>query len=178
MVQAAPPRRSLWRFSLREMLLAMLVIGALLGFGHSLYRRYQDITPTPLVEYFGSGGFGQDVAAALQKQGANVPENALGLGAGATGPASRHGELSAELALPSGQTAAFVDDLMARVGKQILKSGCREYRVGHRSSTDPDEGFNLHYRRDTTAGSIQVYVVRLDGQRARLLVFLEEHRAP
>jgi hypothetical protein len=177
MDQASPPRRSSWRFSLRELLLVMLVIGAFLGWGQSLYRRYQGITPTPMAGYFAED-FGKDVAAALTRQGATVPDYSLGIGAGSTGPTSRHSELIAELVLPNGQTAAFVDALFQRVRSRITQLGCQESRIAHRASSDPDEGFNLHYRRDTTAGSIQVYVVRLDADRARLIVVLDEHRAP
>jgi hypothetical protein len=178
MDQAPAPRRSFWRFSLRELLLVTLAIGAFLGWGHSLYRRYQDIAPTPMREYFVEGGFGEDVSAALKELGAIVPDHPPSPGAGSAGPMSRHSLLIEELAVSGGQSAAFVDDLLVRVRKKIVDSGCREYRVAHRSSADPDEGFNLHYRRETTAGSIQVYVVRIDANRARLLVVLDEHRAP
>ena len=155
-----------------------LVIGAFLGWGHSLFRRYWDITPTPMRSYFGEGGFGEDVAAALEKQGAAVPDYPPQPGTGSSGPSSRHSHLIQELDLPTPMAAAFVDDLMVRVRKQIVDSGCREYKVAHRSSPNSDEGFNLHYRRDATAGSITVFVVRIDGKRARLLVVLDEHRAP
>ena len=99
------------------------------------------------------------VAAALEKRGAAVPDYPPQPGTGSSGPSSRHSHLIEELALPAPMAAAFVDDLMVRVRKHVVASGCREYKVAHRSSGDTDEGFNLHYRRDATAGSITVFVV-------------------
>ncbi len=163
---------------MRELLLVTLVIGAFLGWGQSLVRRYQNITPTPMAKYFVEGGFGEDVAAALKKQGAKVPDYSLRPGAGSAGPSSRHSELIEEIVLPSGQTEALVDALFQRVRAQIVQHGCQESRIAHRSSAEPDEGFSLHYRRDVTTGSILVYVIRIDEQRARLIVILDEHRAP
>lgn len=155
----------------------MLLIGAILGWGASLYRRYQGITSTPFAVYF-TAGFGDDITAVLKERGAPIPEHSLGVGSGALGPSSTHREMTGDLQLPSREAAMFVDSLMKRARAKIVASGCREYGMASRSSSDPDEGFSLHYRRDTTAGSILVYVVRIDEQHVRLVAVLDEHRAP
>ena len=47
MDNAPHPRRSPWRFSLRELLLLMLAIAAFLGWGRAIYQRYKPFVPTP-----------------------------------------------------------------------------------------------------------------------------------
>ena len=88
MDQPPRPRTNFLRFSLRELLLVTLVIGAFLGWGHSLYRRYQDITPTSVADYFVKGEFGQDVASSLKMAGGTAPLQPPQPGSGVAGPMS------------------------------------------------------------------------------------------
>src|SRR4029079_15416884 len=75
MNQARPARKSMWRFSLRELLLVMLAAAALIGWATVLYRS-RELKPTPF--FIKHENWRQDVIEVFQELGEPTFNSAAG----------------------------------------------------------------------------------------------------
>lgn len=174
----ASPARRFWRISIRELLLLLLAAAVFFGWGQAIYRRFQPFKATPFAGYFTGGGLTDDVVVLHREFCASEADLSGGASAGCTGPSSIHREFCGDLPISSPDSAAFVDAVFKRIRQRIVENGCQEYRIAYRNSSEHDEGFNLHYRRDAVAGSILVVVTQTDSEHMRILATLDEHRSP
>lgn len=109
------------------------------------------------------------------------PHSAISGGGGPTrGPESFSATHSFDLDIAEiGLTAdsglsAFLEQLKENAHRQIRDEGGEVRRTG--SATGSHYGFEMHYRVSYIHGEIQVFAVRAGKEKARLLLFVHEHR--
>ncbi|HZL87358.1 MAG TPA: hypothetical protein VFB96_03190 [Pirellulaceae bacterium] len=171
MDQASPPRRSFWRFSLRELLLLMLAIAAFLGWGRAIYQRYKPFVPTPFSSKLDLQG---DIRLVRQQLGETPARWVSGGSSGRAGRDRLERDYHYGFPLQAANGDAFMEKLSQRVRDQLGAHGCTVHGSGRGSSGGMKE-FHMRYVRDVVEGSIRVILIGDDSQ-ARLLVFLDEQR--
>ena len=172
MDNAPHPRRSPWRFSLRELLLLMLAIAAFLGWGRAIYQRYKPFVPTPFASKL---DLHADIHAIRQQLG--EPPRSWGSSSASGGGGGRHYHRDYRYGFPlqAAHAATFMEMLQRRIAEQLRVGGCKVLGSGHGSSGDLRH-FRMHYVRDVTEGSVRVVLITGETKRANLLVFVEEQR--
>ena len=170
MTDTPQPRRSLWRFSLRELLLLTVAIAALLGWGVTIFRRYRPLVPTPFASEL---NLEADVAA-VRKQIEEKGPSWTGITNDGSGSSGRRYERDYVLtfALAKAKANDFMRALQQRLIEHVKASGCREGASGYVGSS-----FRLHYERGIMEGSLRAYLIAGDEQ-AQLLVFVQEQQQP
>jgi len=160
-----------WRFTLRELFLAILAIAAFLGWGLSLYRdAYQQRSP-----FFDTFEF--DVLETLQD--VNQPQFPLqeqSFGQRGKGSGYHFEQFCFKLA-PS-QTGPFMDNYRKRICEQMTKQGC--------TVDDDHQGFEHHnvqwfaigYHHRSLAGSVRVTIAPSPNDEAQLSILIYEGRKP
>ena len=128
------PSTSRLRFSLRELLLLTLAVGAFLGWGLLLYKTYQPHRVTPfLAQHY---EWAPDIAAIREKLNETGPVVNMDF-AGYPGRSSYYQEISYRFTLSPANGKSFMDALSDRMRQAISESGCEPY-----SSRGTDEGCN------------------------------------
>lgn len=171
MDQPSPPRRSFWRFSLRELLLLMLAIGAFLGWGRATYQRYKPFVPTPFFTKLDLNG---DIILIRQQLGEPTARWSSSSGSGQGNPSRYERDYRFGFPLPAAKANAFIDKLRQRIVDQLDAHDCRVQGRGGGTTSGMEE-FHLRYTRDVVEGSLRVILIP-SGDEARLLVFVEERR--
>jgi hypothetical protein len=173
MDQPSPPRRSLWRFSLRELLLLMLAIAAFLGWGRAIYQqRAKPFSRTPFLLEFKLHRELMAIREELKDNDFRWQPGSIGVGSSdgeGTESASHYA-----FALKPANRNALMTKLRERMHEKLLASGCKSDGVGFGSGgTNPQ--FHMRYERDNVRGSVRANLFE-EGEQVRLFVFFEEHR--
>jgi hypothetical protein len=166
-----PPRRSFWRFSLRELLLLMLAIAAFLGWGRAIYQRYKPFVPTPFASRLALDG---DIVL-IRKELGEPRASRFNSGRSVRNGAGRY-ECDYRFGFPLKRVKAanFFEKLRQRLWDQLDANGCTIQGSGRCSSRDLEE-VRLRYVRADVEGSIRVIVIAHEDE-VRLVVFVEEER--
>jgi hypothetical protein len=166
--------RLFWRFSLRELLLFMLAIAAILGWGRAVYQNYSRFSATPFSDY------------AVRQMLADLREickvvegaEATLVDTGSQGSSSINGihrRISAELPLALEHEDAFWDEVVDRIHQRIEENGCT---VGNISLLgDPTlTHMPIQYHRGTTTGIVILQLFRKSEQTVHFSAFLDEQK--
>jgi hypothetical protein len=177
------------RFSLRELLLGMLVCAALAAWVHERRDRNLPLRQSHIAEYFATQ-LQNDIRAARASTGETgdgclfFPDSCLKL----TGVWKAEHCLNREwfclLRLPWGKAPQFHDELIRRINTHI-----RHGQVGeHVSTSEYESEIKMHmtdffgdcakYHCGNIHGTLHVYLARMDDQNARLVAISSEHRVP
>jgi hypothetical protein len=172
MDQASPPRRSSWRFSLRELLLLMLVIAAFLGWGRVVYQqRAKPFSATPFLRQL---NLHRDMMTI--REGLEDNDFIWQPGSGSGGSSNGEGTERSyhySFALKPANRNALMTRLKQRLHNTLIASDCECYDVDGSAGTNPT--YNLRYQRDNVRGSVRAFLFD-EGEKVRLFVFVEEHR--
>jgi hypothetical protein len=172
MDQASPPRRSSWRFSLRELLLLMLAIAAFLGWGRVVYQqRAKPFSATPFLRQFDLHGELMAIREEL-KDNASYWHSGSGSGGSSDGEGTER-SYHYSFALKPANRNALMTRLKQRLHNTLIASDCECYDVDGSAGTNPT--YNLRYQRDNVRGSVRAFLFD-EGEKVRLFVFVEEHR--
>src|SRR5688572_29716898 len=159
-------RRSFWRFSLRELLLVMLVIALLLGWGRSLYLAYKPLRPTAFAQNF-------DVNTDIDEIRLELGETSRTFAR--RGSSSSHGPQGYErrfehyVSIPAPKREAFMSALQQRV-KERLGRECRIW--GRGTGRGSMHRFHFEYSSDIVAGRFHAYLVERSDDESHLLIFI------
>jgi hypothetical protein len=170
MDQPTPPRPSFWRFSLRELLLLVLVVGAFLGWGVSIFRRYRPLSPTP----FANELFLEADIGAVRQQIGETSDPSTGMMSDGSGTNGRRyqKDMVYTFALTPANAQPFLSALRDRLKDQLQARGCREGASGYYGTS-----FRIDYEYGSTEGTLRAYLNAGD-ERAQMFVFLHEQRQP
>jgi hypothetical protein len=171
MDQPSPPRRSFWRFSLRELLLLMLAIAAFLGWGRAIYQRYKPFVPTP---FFSKLDLNGDIMLIRQQLGEPPASWVSSSASGSGGPSGYERDYRFGFPLTAGYADAFLSKLRQRLSDQLGTHHCQIHGATRGSTGDIKE-CRLTYSRNAVEGSVRAVVI-LSGDEARLLVLVQERR--
>jgi hypothetical protein len=173
---AATLRASWWRFSLRELLLAMLAIGAFSGWGVLLYERFQRFEPTDF--YLKQSDWQQESIAAARKETGETESSDLGWTSTNTwGPSAVESTTAYRVRISKAHNDAFVQALEARISDRLTTSGC-QMRGFAGSDSGHNQALIVGYRAEGVAGVVDVCFFPSDGSHARLVITVHEQRAP
>jgi hypothetical protein len=173
MEQTSAARRSLWRFSLRELLLVMLAAGAFIGWGVLLHERSQRFQPSTF--YDESPFWRGEVAAAREDAGESGSLAIPFAVTHADGPSAHHSE-SYVIPLDVANHDAFLNAFRSRVRKRLTEAGCKVHG-GAESSGESQVAFIYTYRLDARAGAVHVCAFKNSDSLARVVVTMHEERA-
>lgn len=170
MDQPSAARRSFWRFSLRELLLLMLVIATSLGWGVTVFRPYLPLSPSPFAREL----FLETDIAEVRRQIGESADPSIGMmsdGSGTTGRRYQK-DFVYTFALTPDNAYPFMKALQAKLRQEVVASGCREGAGGYSGSS-----FRIDYEYGNTEGTLRAYIDPGD-ERAKMFVFLHEQRQP
>ena len=171
MDQPSPPRRSLWRFSLRELLLLMLAIAAFLGWGRAIYQqRPRPYVPTDFVDKL-------DLSSDLMAIREELKDNDFTWGTSSGGRTTQGERTEREFRyafpLRPANHAPFMDALEQRLQAKVSASGCTRHGIGRSRSSEFRE-FRLRYRQAKIHGSLRAILI--GDEKVHLLILVEEQR--
>src|SRR5437763_11787284 len=122
MDQAPSRRPSIWRFSLRELMLLMLAAAAFFGWGALLVRHFWFFKPTP---FFTSNESWQgDVIAIYEELGEPAFTTAPGTTMHSEGSSAVQRTIVVRLPLPPEKRAAFLKAMQQHARDKLTKAGC------------------------------------------------------
>jgi hypothetical protein len=172
MDQPPAPRRSFWRFSLRELLLLMLAIGAFLGWGRVLYQHYRPYRPTGVVHALNMPA----KIDAIRKQIGETDFSYFSSSGGGGGDL-RTTDSTGNYVFPlsAANYDAFTERLAAHATSSIESTGCRIVSATRSTAGDDFDMIYVRYRRDVCVGALRLVVMKKDDQRGQVLLFLNEY---
>ena len=171
MDQPSPPRPSFWRFSLRELLLVMLVIALVLGWGRSVYQAYKPFRPTAFAQNF---DVQQDIDAIRRELGETSRAFASGGSSSSGRPQGYEWRIDRNVKIPAHKRQAFMSALQQRVKERLGREcwigggGTGRGSIGHH--------FHFNYSSDIVTGRFHAYLVETNDDESQLLIFIYEHR--
>ncbi|HEY2414169.1 MAG TPA: hypothetical protein VGI40_18135 [Pirellulaceae bacterium] len=174
MDQTLQLRPSIWRFSLRELLLVTLAVAAFLGWGSLLYQQYHAFVPTSF--FVDNSDWSDDIVAILNALG--LPEARINAKAESygNGPSAAHRTIEQKLPLTKANCAAFLDEFQQRVLEKLSADNCRvRQTVGGGGSSDVR---TVGYLRGPVAGAIHIFLSAAGDDQARLVIAMHEERRP
>jgi hypothetical protein len=166
------PRRSAWRFSLRELLLLMTTVAAVLALARVYYRRSEPFVPTKFSEQFWKPG---QIALAMQRAGVSRPLSLQGSGGPHSHTESCSGSAHYVLEADDQELQNLIAELLREAERQIQKEEGRFIGQGSDAGLG-HKGVSLEYRVDQTFGHIYIAGDPISNQKARLFIFIHEHR--
>ena len=165
------PVRSRWRFSLRELLLVVVAVAAVLGWLRATFWR-EPFRSTPLATTL---DLGKEIDDARVESGETT-------WSGLTGGASDRGNaqtveksLHFRFPLAAKHLDPFAERLTHRLKNRIGESGCEVHSVSVSSSGDDLHEVHYGYRQGATVGSVRIVVLHDGDQQGRVLFYLHEH---
>jgi len=167
----SPVRRSVWRFSLRELLLLMIAVAAFLGWGGLLYQQYRSFEPSPF--FANNQTWKQDVIAVCQELG---EETGIQLGVSSiestgTAAVTRTIVHRVPASLPR---AAVLDALVKRALVKMAADDCRTGSNGSGSDEKTSSRVFL-YERGPVGGVFEIWITDA-GSEAIVTVQMRESR--
>jgi hypothetical protein len=167
--------RSFWRFSLRELLLCMLALGAMFGWGATLFERYQRIRPTEFYSRYAN--WRVDIEAILKDINGNGD---VRLGSPAMtyceGPSAVHRTEIYDFRLLSDRKFEFYSAVVEHFREALAKESCQE--DGGVSGAGGDWLMVLNYRKGSIIGAVDICFSLESDDRAMLLISTWEQRGP
>ena len=171
MDQASSVRRSLWRFSLRELLLLMLTAGAVIGWATVLYRS-QRLQPTPF--FANNENWRNDVLLIFQELGEPPFRDVPGTIMHSEGPGSVQRTMVFRVPLPPAKKNAFLKALVAKAREKMKKEGCANTGESSSSAGTNNDVDVLGYSRGMVSGTVQICVMEAgDGETAVTMTMQE-----
>jgi len=169
------PQHSPWRFSLRELLLAMLAIGAFSGWGMLLYERFRRFEPTDF--FLQQADWQQEAIAAALKAAGETESTNLGWTSTHTwGPSAVESTTGYRVRISTAHNDAFVQALEAGISDRLTAAGC-QMRGFAGSDSGNNQALIVGYRTEGVAGVVDVCFFPSDGSHARLVIVVHEQRA-
>ena len=171
------PRRSAFRFTLREILIGTVAIAALLALAVKSYKDVRPFKPTSFYEQFDVNNVKKTLAAICKKS--EIPFRAPGSrsSSGMSGSvADRQATIS--ISTPNVKPGSIVTELHRKVEGLLKEHKCQIEGYGYsgRLKDNSLSGFSFQYRRDTTVGHVFVYTVPGSGDNWELVLIMHEHR--
>jgi hypothetical protein len=167
-------RRSRWRFSLRELLLAMLAVAAFLGWGGLLYQQFQFFEPTAF--FTGCPDLRAEVIAALQHAGVDNPRILPNPITHSEGRSAAHRTIVYYLPLSDSNRTAFAQNFQKQLRDRLSENGCK-MQGNSSGNSNANEAFIFGYRCGSIDGGIDVCLLKADEEHVRMIVTMEEERA-
>jgi hypothetical protein len=171
MDQPSSVRRSMWRFSLRELLLLMLAIAAFLGWGASLYQHFRRFEATPF--YLNNETWQQDVGAVFQELGESGLNEAQGFSIRRNGASSESRTMVFRVPLSDAKRGEFLDAFEKRVEGKLTAAGCN-ITGGSQGSGKGMRGFV--YERGPVDGTFEIWMRDVGDGKVDLTVEMHEQR--
>jgi hypothetical protein len=170
-MHAPQPSTFSWRFTLRELFLAILAIAAFLGWGLSIYRdAYQQRTP-----FFDN--WDAEVKEAIDNFGEpQFPLEEEGFGQLGKGSGYYYEQYKFKLA--ASQTNAFMDAYQKRIRDRMTTYQCAVDDENKGFDHGGGQWFWIGYHRNALAGSARVSIAPLPMDEARLSILIYEGRKP
>jgi hypothetical protein len=182
MDQAAQSRRIWWRFSLRELLLVMLTVGAVLGWASLLYQQYNEFEPTDF--FIDNSNWSDEVSEVLSALEMAKPGYGARTESYGNGPSACHRIIHHKLPLPNGsprfsnvKRLAFLDAFQQQVQDKLAKGNCTVKQSVGGSIGDGDARV-LGYRRGAVAGTVHIWIYASGENEARLIITMHEEQGP
>jgi hypothetical protein len=172
--QETNPRRSFRQFSLRELLLLMLAVGAFLGWGALFYQQFQRFEPTRY--YTDNSDWRDEISAVLQELGEDGSRLNGFAATQSSGRWAAHGSSSYRFRVSAANSAPFIAAFQARVHERMTAAGCN-VRSSAASSSGAAQALVLGYSTGPVAGATEVCFFPSDGSHARLVVSMHEARS-
>jgi hypothetical protein len=164
-------RRSIWRFSLRELLLLMFAAAALIGWGTLLYRS-QQLSPTRF--FTDNESWQQDVIAVYQELGEPPFTSNAGSIMHSEGTSAVQRTIVYRIPLSLEKQRAFLMAFQKRVREKLSKAGCT--LAGESSGSGANDVVVIGYQRGPVAGSFQICVGEAGDNRVGVVVTMQEER--
>jgi hypothetical protein len=180
---APAPGRQKWRsfrFSLRELLLFMLVGAAVSAWAHGVYEKYRPFQPTAIADYFTSE-FQKDIVAVRAELGEEGAAWSFEIPTTGEEMNCVNREWMCDLRLPREKTSAFRNALLNRVRHRFDqdepdRGRLPAFRRGHEAVYEYHSGDAIQYRYKNSAGTLRIYLMRNDEQRVCLMANVSENR--
>lgn len=173
----SPAKKSRFNFTLRESLLAMVAIGALLALAVNSYEKSQPFVPTALFESLDTAK-AKSIVAAIARQ-LEVEINQVGAGAGeSTGGNSANREIRLNVGMPSDAYSEVVGGLRTEIEKMLADDGCTIVSSGGASEGKRENvtQFSFDYEKDNTRGHLFVHRVPTSSGTLILFILIHEFR--
>ena len=176
-MNAAPASTSPFKFTLRELLLAMVAIGALLALAVKSYEKAQPFVPTGLFESLDTSK-AKTIVAAIGRQ-LEVEMDQIGAGEGeSSGGNSASREIRLNIRMPSETFAEIVGGLQAEIEKMLVEDGCAIVSSGGASEGGKTNltQFSFDYEKENTRGHVFVHRVPASSGTLNLYILIHEFR--
>ena len=176
------------RFSLRELILVMMVCAVLAAGVHAIRKAQRPLVPSHIAEYF-TDSLQQDIIAVraeLGEQGEawSFAPPIMNLNGVYKPEHSLNREWFCDLRLPWEKAWRFREGLDSRIGSHIRRGKAGEFigdseHESHTQAAMPNFlADSTKYHCDDVHGTIRVFLARIDEQNVRLITLLSEHRVP
>ncbi len=176
-MNALPINTSRFNFTLRESLLAMVAIGALLALAVKSYEKAQPFVPTGLFESLDAAKV-KTIVAAIGRQ-LEVEMDQTGAGEGeSSGGNSASREIRLNVRVPSETFAEIVVGLQAEIKKMLSEDGCRIVSSGGASAGGKTNltQFSFDYEKENTRGHVFAHRVPTSSGTLNLYILIHEFR--
>jgi|GEM_PF-6966982 len=155
--QAAPPRTSRWRFSLRELLLLMTALAAILALAIQNWPESNKRWESAFARNIDLMRLSQETITELGAKRA-YPNN--GGGSSSQGPSDGVSQMTfrAEFEATGVGKRQFADELFQKIDKQLKSSGAQLVGPGMRGTGTLEESLTLAYRSGNIRGAFHLAV--------------------
>jgi hypothetical protein len=173
MEQTSAARPSIWRFSLRELLLVMLAAGAMLGWGVTLIPHLWFFKSSPF--FAGNESWHAEVASIYEELGEPPFTGAAGTMMHCETSSSAQRTFIFQLPLSAGKQQAFLSALKNRVREKVRQAGCKWAGEAGGSGANAVDSV-LGYTYGAVSGTFQICVLDAGNERAMVVVTMQEER--
>jgi len=171
MNQARPARKSMWRFSLRELLLVMLAAAALIGWAMVLYRS-RELKPTPF--FIKNENWRQDVIEVFQELGEPPFNSAAGTTMHSEGSSAVQRTMVFRLPLSPDKQSEFLTAFQKRVREKLSREGCKP--AGEASGSGAHEAVVIGYLKGHVCGTVMICIGKAGERETDVIVTMQEER--
>jgi len=167
------PQRSLWRFSLRELLLLMLAAAAFVAWGILLYERSQRFHPSSLFEF--APYWREDIQIALSEIGENRSSTLPFAVTSADGPSAHRSE-SYSFPLAVASSDAFLKAFRSRMRQRLASAG---YKILGEAAGNAgaSQVTVMSYRLGARVGAVHICKLKNGNDQESVVITMHEEGA-